>query len=598
MEAIKCVIVGDGAVGKSCLLISYTTNAFPGEYVPTVFDNYSANVMVDGRPISLGLWDTAGQEDYDRLRPLSYAQTDVFLIAFSVVSRTSFENIRAKWYPEIEHHCPGSNRVLVGLKADLRGTALPHGRTAVTHEEAEAMAKEIGARGYREVSALTQHGVKDLFDTAIRSVISAPKSEKKGKKKGLFGVGSSKESKPVPLPPVMPEAGRAPWIHVQTSSYAENWSHFVNSERYADVRFLIGSENEEDSNNNSRSSVLFAHKVVLCSSSLLFRRLFDLPAKDSDSNFAPIDRESLNAGMVPPFASFEENAKLTTIQLIPSIPEDIFKRVLEFLYTGMATIRDKKDRVVETMEVAEMFGCAHLKQICENVLGGDSDLNPSIGTWLNDECGAVLKSVFFNKPILSDISIRVGDRVFHAHKAVLTARCKYFGPLISGGFLESRMENPTVNIEDTDPDTFSAALEYIYTDHSPIEDSDMGELIVLANRIGLSRLVTLCELYISKAVDKAVADGIAKAIEKRDIDILGLLPLSQMHNAPQLETFMKHFISTNYLPLFKVAEFQELSDENKEYLKEHQWPPVSYLNAVAEYEKAIGQKSGGDGAVM
>jgi small GTP-binding protein len=197
-----------GVVFFSSFALSYTTNAFPGEYIPTVFDNYSANVMVDGKPINLGLWDTAGQEDYDRLRPLSYPQTDVFLICFSIISPASFENVRAKWYPEIRHHMPNTTIMLVGTKLDLRdepntlaklaekvacflflfsisfcSTHPPQRMAPISYQQGMQMASEIGAVKYVECSALTQKNLKLVFDEAIRAVLFPADAGKKGAKK-------------------------------------------------------------------------------------------------------------------------------------------------------------------------------------------------------------------------------------------------------------------------------------------------------------------------------------------------------------------------------------------------------------------------------
>ena len=143
---------------------------------------------MDGKAVQLQVWDTAGQEDYDRLRPLSYPQTDVFLICFSVISPASFENVKTKWHPEIQHHAPGVPFILVGTKADLRDDEetlerLREKRLApVDDGRAHGLVNELGGHKYLECSALTQKGLKTVFDEAIRCVLlnSAPPPKKKG----------------------------------------------------------------------------------------------------------------------------------------------------------------------------------------------------------------------------------------------------------------------------------------------------------------------------------------------------------------------------------------------------------------------------------
>ena len=125
---------------------------------------------IGDEPYTLGLFDTAGQEDYDRLRPLSYPQTDVFLVCFSVTSPASFENVREKWFPEVHHHCPGVPCLIVGTQTDLRDDPNVRDKLArqkmqpIRKEDGDRMAKELGAVKYVECSALTQYKLKDVFD--------------------------------------------------------------------------------------------------------------------------------------------------------------------------------------------------------------------------------------------------------------------------------------------------------------------------------------------------------------------------------------------------------------------------------------------------
>ncbi|KXL43864.1 hypothetical protein M433DRAFT_69073 [Acidomyces richmondensis BFW] len=186
----KLVLLGDGACGKTSLLNVFTRGYFPTVYEPTVFENYVHDIFIDNVHVELSLWDTAGQEEFDRLRSLSYDDTHTIMLCFSVDSPDSLENVESKWVGEIAENCAGVKLVLVALKCDLReqdrdedGTHEPK-RPMIDYKQGLAVAEKIHALRYlAECSAMKNRGVNEAFTEAARVALSV--KTQKDKKRGF-----------------------------------------------------------------------------------------------------------------------------------------------------------------------------------------------------------------------------------------------------------------------------------------------------------------------------------------------------------------------------------------------------------------------------
>ncbi|QLL33775.1 hypothetical protein HG536_0F01000 [Torulaspora globosa] len=167
---LKIVVVGDRGVGKTCLLISYVQRQFPTGYVPTVFENYVTKVEGPKKKIiELALWDTGGQEEYNRLRPLSYSEVDILMVCYSVGSKASLQNVEDLWMPEVKHFCPNAPTMLLGLKSDLYDQ-MNFGEL-VDLEQAELVAQKLGAFSHMQCSAKSRSQVDEVFNEALNTAL-------------------------------------------------------------------------------------------------------------------------------------------------------------------------------------------------------------------------------------------------------------------------------------------------------------------------------------------------------------------------------------------------------------------------------------------
>ncbi|KAI4816650.1 hypothetical protein JOQ06_008379 [Pogonophryne albipinna] len=188
-QELKIVIVGDGGCGKTSLLMVYAKGDFPEKYAPSVFEKYVTTISLGGKEIKLNLYDTAGQDDYDRLRPLSYQEADLILVCFDVTNPTSYENVLIKWHPEVKHFCRDTPVILIGCKTDLRKDKecsrklKAMNQVPVTYTEGEETRQQMNAELYLECSAKHQENVEDIFREATKRTLAFNRKQKNNKRR-------------------------------------------------------------------------------------------------------------------------------------------------------------------------------------------------------------------------------------------------------------------------------------------------------------------------------------------------------------------------------------------------------------------------------
>ena len=164
---IKLVVVGDDDLPKTKLLLMYSRGEIPISYVPTVFENFSHRIDFEDNFLIVSLWDTSGQEQYDRLRPLSYSNADIILILFDINRRKTFDNVNSKWGDEIRHYCDDVECILVGIHGEGENCLSDESdKQCVTEEEGKECAQRFGARKYVQIHLNEKESINKLFEDA------------------------------------------------------------------------------------------------------------------------------------------------------------------------------------------------------------------------------------------------------------------------------------------------------------------------------------------------------------------------------------------------------------------------------------------------
>ncbi|XP_060034816.1 rho-related BTB domain-containing protein 2 isoform X2 [Erinaceus europaeus] len=602
VETIKCVVVGDNAVGKTRLICARACNATLTQYqllathVPTVWaiDQYRvcqevlerSRDVVDDVSVSLRLWDTFGDHHKDR-------------------------------------------RFAYGRPIKPNEILPP--------EKGREVAKELGIP-YYETSVVAQFGIKDVFDNAIRAALIS-RRHLQFWKSHLRNV-----QRPLLQAPFLPPKPPPPIIVVPDppSSSEECPAHLLEDPLCADV-ILVLQERVR----------IFAHKIYLSTSSSKFYDLFlmdlsegELGGPSGPGASRPEDHrahpdhhhhhgrdfllraasfdvcESVDecgsgpaglrastsdgilrgngTGFLPgrgrvlsswsrAFVSIQEEMAedpltyksrlMVVVKMDNSIQPGPFRAVLKYLYTGEL---DEKERdLMHIAHIAELLEVFDLRMMVANILNNEAFMNQEITKAFHVRRTNRVKECLA-KGTFSDVTFILDDGTISAHKPLLISSCDWMAAMFGGPFVESSTRE--VVFPYTSQSCMRAVLEYLYTGmFTSSPDLDDMKLIILANRLCLPHLVALTEQY--------TVTGLMEATQMMvdiDGDVLVFLELAQFHCAYQLADWCLHHICTNYNNVCRKfpRDMKAMSPENQEYFEKHRWPPVWYLKEEDHYQRA------------
>ncbi|XP_070530237.1 rho-related BTB domain-containing protein 2 isoform X4 [Cardiocondyla obscurior] len=615
-ELVKCVVVGDTAVGKTRLICARACNKHVSlsqlltTHVPTVWaiDQYRIYKdvlersweVVDNVNVSLRLWDTFG--DHEKDRRFAYGRSDVVLLCFSITNPVSLRNCKVMWYPEIRRFCPQTPVLLVGCKNDLRymyrdETYLSYFRDRspfvratrksdlVMPDQARAVARELGVC-YYETSVFTYYGVNEVFENSIRAALIARRQQR------FWMTNLKRVQRPLLQAPFCPPKPVPPKVCLAVSTYEENMKSLWTRPVHTDVTLIASN------------CTFGVHRCLLAAASPAFYRLFSMelaqeltPRSSSESSMVSTFGEAtvgdfnddteclIRIDQSKPAKVWEQLKRRSSFQVLPTMDNQRKSNsaTKELNHPAFQNIRI----CMEIRQAAEFLELPQLLMVLNSIQTREQFVNSDLNNRYKQVVRQRLEDICLEQGLFADVIFELDDGSVPAHKAILTARCDVMKAMFSGDFRESSAK--VIVFPGVREYTFHKLLCYLYTDEVPaISSARCLNLLELANRLCLQRLVNLVESRVIEDLERLSQNEGNDAVE----NCLRLLEPCKLHNADQLADWCMNHLCVNYNKLCKMSprSVRLLHPENQEYLNEHRWPPVWYLKDYDYYQKCLAEQ--------